>query len=83
MRVPTTLSVSPNRCDACVFLSFSRGRRTLNIEVFYAAALVQIWDRATIRNRGRIVKLVIYGRIVVAVLIGEVLGKFIFSALVE
>jgi hypothetical protein len=64
-------------------LSFSRGRRTLNIEVFYAAALVQIWDRATIRNRGRIVKLVIYGRIVVAVLIGEVLGKFIFSALVE
>ena len=51
--------------------------------MFYEAALVQIWDRVTMRNRGRIVKLVIYGLIVVAVLIGGVLGKFIFSALIE
>ena len=35
------------------------------------------------RNRGRIVKIVIYGLIVVAVLIGGMLGKHIFSALFE
>ena len=42
-----------------VFLSFSRGRRSLYTEVFYEAASVhlQIWDRATMRYRGRILKL--------------------------
>lgn len=35
------------------------------------------------RDRGRIVKVVIYGLIVVAVLIGGVLGRFIFSMLIE
>ena len=63
----------------------SRGRRALYMEMIFEAALVhlQIWDRATMRNRERIVKIVIYGLIVVAVLIGGMLGKHIFSALFE
>lgn len=82
--MPQTHSVSPNRCDTCVFYG-SRGRRSLYTEVIDGTdwGHLQIWDRATMRNRERIVKIVIYGLIVVAVLIGGRLGKHIFSALFE
>ena len=61
------------------FFCVSRGCRTLYTEMIYENALVQ----ATMRDRGRIVKVMIYGLIVVAVLIGGVLGRFIFSMLIE